>query len=134
MDAGPLFRSQIWGKRVSGRGSRLETHSPQLCSLDLETEWVVCACADGDQRTWRSALNVMVHFESHFACTQVWMDAGLLFRSQTWWERVSSRGTRPETHSPQLCSLDFGTERAICTCASGDQRTWRSALHVMVHF
>ena len=47
-------------------------------------------------------------------------------------DRVSGRGTWPETHSLQLCSLDFGTGRVICTCASGDERTGRSALNVLV--
>ena len=31
-------------------------------------------------------------------------------------------------------SLDFGTERVVCTCVGGYQRTWRSAFNVMVHF
>ena len=35
---------------------------------------------DGEQRTWRSALEVMVHLASHVACTQVGIDTGLFFR------------------------------------------------------
>ena len=58
----------------------------------------------------------------------VWMDAGLLYRSQTWGERVSALGAG--THSPQVCSIISGllptrpsrpeVERAdLCGAAGG---------------